>query len=111
MKQGQIYLVQWDPSVGHEFQKARPAVVLSSEVILKTSNLVTFAAITKTTKSPISDDILIRKDDLNRLMQDSLIKVHHISSFDQQRIIKYIGEVSEETFQGIKAYLRKHFDI
>lgn len=112
MKQGEIYLVRWYPSVGHEFQKARPAVVLSSAENLKISNVVTFVAMTKTTESPIDDDIPVKKDDMNRLMEDSLIKVHHISSFDPRaRIIKYIGVLSEEALQKIKTYLKKHFDL
>ncbi len=111
MKQGDIYLIQWDISVGHEFQKARPAVILSSKITLKDSNLITFVAITKTTKSPINENILVKKNDTNRLMNDSLIKVHHISSFDKQRVIKYIGNVSEEILEKMKNYLKKHFDL
>lgn len=111
MKQGDIYLVQWDPSVGHEFQKARPGIVISSDLPLKESSLVTFVAITHTLKTPVSDDIFIPKDAVNRLNGDSMIKVHHISSFDRARIIKYIGEVSEDILDKIKAYLSKHFDL
>ena len=111
MKQGEIYLIQCDPSVGHEFQKARPAIVLSSEKTMEVSSLVTFVAITKTTRSPMDDDIPIQKDSKNRLMFDSLIKVHHISSFDKSRVINYIGEVHEGVLLKIKTYLKKHFEM
>lgn len=111
MKQGDIYLIQWDPSVGHEFQKARPAIILSSENILKKSNLITVMAVTKNTGTPIDDDIIIQKDSINRLMFDSLIKVHHISSFDISRKIKHIGNVSPDILEKIKKYLYKHFDL
>jgi mRNA interferase MazF len=111
MKQGEIYLVQYDPSTGHEFQKARPAIVLSSPYSLQTSNLVTFVAMTTKTKSPIADDIVIIKNNTNRLAADSLIKVQHISSFDKQRIMGYIGEISKIELQKIKSYFIKHFDL
>ena len=111
MKQGEIYLVQYDPSVGYEYKKTRPAIILSSEKNLKESNLVTVMAITGNTESPISDDILIRKDSENRLISDSLIKAHHISSFDKSRMIKYIGIVSDEILRKIKHYLKIHFDL
>lgn len=111
MKQGEIYLLQWDPSVGHEFRKSRPGVVISSEKNLKKSNLVTFLPLTKTTTSPIREDIFIQKDAENRLMTNSLIKVHHISSFDKTRIIRHIGEVSGPILNKTKQYLKGHFDL
>lgn len=111
IKQGEIYLVQWDPSLGHEFKKTRPGIVLSSERVLRQSNLVSFLPITTTTHSPIQEDILIQKNEKNRLLMDSLIKVQHVSSFDKTRIVRHIGDVSDKILDQIKAYLRQHFDL
>ncbi len=111
MEQGDIYFIQWDPSVGHEFKKTRPAVILSSNKTIKASNLITVMAITKNSNSPMANDIEIKKDSNNRLMYDSLIKVYHISSFDKSRCIKHIGKVKSEKFEEIKKYLFKHFSL
>lgn len=111
MKQGDIYFIQWDPSIGHEFKKTRPAIILSSDETIKESNLITVMAITKNGNSPITDDIEIKKNDDNRLMYDSLIKVHHISSFDKSRCKKYIGKIDEKKLKEIRQYLHKHFAL
>ena len=111
MKQGEIWLVRYDPSVGHEFKKDRPAVILSSDDILGYSNLVTVMAITSNLNDCLSNDIEIAKDGINNLYADSVIKVYHLSSFDKQRFIKKIGEVNKDVFIKIKNYLKKHFAI
>ena len=38
---GHIYLVDFDPSVGREYQKMRPALVIQSDAVTKHSDLVT----------------------------------------------------------------------
>lgn len=111
MKQGEIWFVKYDPSVGHEFKKSRPAIIISSNQALQHSNLVTVMAITKNRDNCIDNDIKIKKDESNRLFTDSIIKVCHISSFDKERFIKKIGIVDNEIFNKIKQYIGKHFDI
>jgi len=111
MKQGEIWLVRYDPSVGHEFKKDRPAVILSSDDILNYSSLVTVMAITSNLSDCLSNDIEVIKDKTNNLYADSVIKVYHLSSFDKQRFIKKIGGVDKTALVKIKNYLKKHFDI
>jgi len=109
MKQGAIWLVRYDPSIGHEFQKTRPAVVVSSNLSLKYSNLITVMAIASGFDSGLADNIGIAKNNLNKLVVDSTINVCHISSFDERRFVKKIGEVDNSILSKIKIYLKKHF--
>lgn len=111
MKQGEIWLVKYDPSIGHEFQKTRPAIILSSNSILKYANVVTAIAITSNSDSKISDDLELEKDDKNNLFSNSIIKIHHINSFDKSRFIKKIGEIGNEKLREIKGYLMNYFEL
>ena len=111
MKQGEIWLVRYDPSVGHEFKKDRPAVILSSDDILNYSSLVTVMDITSNLSDCLSNDIEVVKDITNNLYADSVIKVYHLSSFDKQRFMKKIGEVDKTVLTKLKSYLKKHFDF
>ncbi|HEX9503989.1 MAG TPA: type II toxin-antitoxin system PemK/MazF family toxin [Patescibacteria group bacterium] len=77
-----VYLVSFTPSVGHEYQHNRPAVVIEIDNQLKRNNLVTVMPLTSQTTKPHSDDILVKADNSNKLFADSLVKVHHIQSFD-----------------------------
>ena len=57
------------------------------------------------------DDIYVKKDAQNRLYADSLIKVQHIMSFDQERLIKRIGVLTAPVLANVKGYLTRHFGL
>lgn len=110
-KHGEVYLVDFEPSTGHEYQKKRPAVVIQSNEQLKRSRLVTIMPLTSQTGKKLVDDILVRKDPTNRLFINSIIKVHSVTSFDKTRFLKKIGVIDDQTLADIKAYLRRHFSL
>lgn len=107
MRQGEIYLVNFEPSVGREYRKVRPALVIQSDGI--SSALVTIMPISSKINSWQEPDVFIAKDAKNRLMCDSIIRVRQISSFDTERFIKRIGEVNSPVLRKVRGYLRKHF--
>ncbi len=111
IKQGELYLVNFNPSAGHEFQGKRPALVIESDVQIKKTNLISIIPLTSNIGNKISDDIFISKDNNNKLISDSIIKVYYICSFDYYRFINKIGKVDEEILEKIKIYLKKHFDL
>lgn len=85
---GDIWFVEFEPSIGHEFNGRRPAVVIQSDLQLAKSNLITVAALTSRVDKNHGDDVLIAKNATNGLFCDSLIKVHNIESFDYCRFTK-----------------------
>ncbi|NQU83885.1 MAG: type II toxin-antitoxin system PemK/MazF family toxin [Parcubacteria group bacterium] len=111
MKQGEIWLVRYDPSIGHEFQKTRPAIIISSNDVLKYSNVATVVAVTGDSDNKILDDIELRKDDRNNFYKNSVAKIHHINSFDKSRFIKKIGELKNEDFEKIRNCLKNYFKL
>ena len=112
IKCGDIFLTDFgEGSIGHEYRKRRPAVVIQSNKQIKRCNMVTILPFSSNLRNKLEEDILVPKNEMDLLMDDSLIKVHHIMSFDYQRIQFKIGEVSDEILQKIKHYLQRHFDI
>lgn len=109
MQKGDIYLVNFDPSIGTEFQKTRPALIIQSQNI--SSPLITVLPISSKVQNKESHDILMQKDNTNRLFIDSLIKVQQISSFDRQRFIHFIGKAKKDILKNTDKYLARHFDI
>lgn len=109
MKKGEIYLLNFDPSVGHEYKKVRPALVIQSGAI--ESSLVTVMPLSSQLKSELPKDLLIKKDSKNRLFEDSILKVSHISSFDKARCIHFIGKLDSENLRQVDKYLKTHFGI
>lgn len=111
MQCGDIYLVSFSKSIGHEYMGERPAVIIQSDGQLKKTSTITVMPLTSRVNNCHTDDILIRKNDANNLFCNSIVKVHHINSFDKSRFIKRIGKTDSEVLQNIKNYLKKHFDI
>jgi mRNA-degrading endonuclease toxin of MazEF toxin-antitoxin module len=108
---GDIVWVEFDPSVGHEYQSKRSAIVVQSDEQLKKTDLVTIIPLTSQKDNRMPDDILVEACKENNLMSDSLAKVYCITSFDYARFEKVIGKIDEEVKTKIKNYLRRHFNI
>lgn len=108
---GDVVWVEFDPSVGHEYQSKRPAIVVQADKQLKKTNLVTIIPLTSQQDNHAPDDILVKANRENNLMLDSLAKVYCIASFDYIRFDRIIGKINEEIAVKIKDYLRKHFDL
>lgn len=111
LQQGDLCLFNFNPSAGHEYQGKRPAIVIESDKQISRSSLVTIMPLTSNLDNSFVDDIVVKCDDKNRLICDSVIKVHNIVSFDYKRFINRIGVVDADVLEEIKNYLKKHFDI
>lgn len=101
-QRGQIWLVNFDPSFGHEYKKVRPALIIQNDKYIESGNLLTVIPVSSQITKQTELDILLRKDYQNRLMIDSLLKTKQISSFDKRRFIKLIGTIDEEIMNKIE---------
>lgn len=108
---GDIWLVNYSPSIGHEYQKIRPAVVISPNDLLKRSSLFTCIAITSKTTKIKPDDIELPRTAQNKLHQDSVIKMEHVTSYDKRRLHKYIGTVDSKRLEAIKMRLKELYEL
>jgi len=96
-QRGQIWLVNFDTSFGHEYTKVRPALIVQNDRYIESNNLLTVIPISSQTIKQTDLDILLEKNAQNRLMTDSLLKTKQVSSFDKRRFIKLIGIANKET--------------
>ena len=99
-----------EKSVGHEYYNDRPALIIMANNLITAVNLVTIMPLSSSGNRH-RDDIFIKKDVSNRLYEDSIIKVHHIISYDKLRFIHKIGEVNIKIIKEVESYLKKHFGI
>jgi len=67
-EQGQIWLVNFDPSFGHEYKKVRPALIIAHSDYIDTGSLLTVIPISSQTIKKMKLDVLLKKDSQNRLM-------------------------------------------
>lgn len=106
LEPGTIWLVSFDPSVGHEYQKCRPALILSNP--LYTRSCFTCVPITSNTANREPLDVFIQRTTENRLMLDSMAKVTYVTTFDQDRAVKYIGFVDEAAMAAVRVSIAKY---
>ena len=101
-QRGQIWLVNFDPSIGHEYKKVRPALIIQHERYISSSSLLTVIPISSQVTKITKLDVVLEKDAQNRLMKNSLLKTKQISSFDKKRFIKFIGSLDEQTMKTVE---------
>jgi len=100
-QRGQLWLVNFEPSIGHEYRKVRPALIVQQDQYISTGSLLTVIPLSTQLHKARKLDVRIEKDATNRLMKDSLAKTVQMSSFDRQRFIKYIGALHADVMQRI----------
>ena len=94
-RRGEVWLINFDPTIGAEIKKTRPAVVISSDAVGRLPiELVT----------PITDwkdyfagniwHVRIDPDPLNCLSKPSAVDALQLRGLDLQRFVRKLGEVS-----------------
>ena len=110
-KRGQIWLVNFEPSFGREYKKIRPAIIAESNSHIPHGSLLTVIPISSKLSQKRELDVLLKKDSINRLMKDSIIKINQISSFDKRRMILHIGDISSDIMKNVEQNIRIFLDL
>jgi len=94
-KRGEIWLVNFDPTVGAEIKKVRPAVVISSDSVGKLP-IKLIAPITdwKTYFSANFWHVKIEPNSINGLNKASAIDTLQLRGVDLQRFIRSVSEIT-----------------
>ena len=112
MKQGDIWIVNLDPTVGSEIKKKRPAVIVNSDDIGKLP-LKVIAPITDFKPHYISVPWFVKLEPhrKNGLKNSSVIDTFQVRSVDESRLIEKIGNISESEIEAVKEALKRVFEI
>lgn len=95
MKQGEVWLINLDPTIGAEIQKTRPAVIVNNN---------SFGLLPLSIIVPITDwkhnfsfapwMIIIEPSNKNGLSKISALDCFQVRSVSQQRFIKKLGNLT-----------------
>lgn len=96
INQGEIWMVNFEPSVGNEIQKLRPAIVVNDDRIGR-FGIKIVVPITQWKEHYIDYPWIIKiiPDAINGLAKDSSIECFQIKSFAVDRFDKKIGEIDK----------------
>lgn len=104
---GQIHLVSFDPTVGHEIRKTRPALIIQNDIGNRYSHLTIVAAITsKVSPVPYPVEIIIEPANANGLGVGSAIRLDQIRTVDRQRLVKCLGQIDRSTLTKVDEGIR-----
>lgn len=100
-KRGEVYLVRFDPTVGAEIRKTRPALVVQNDIGNRFGETTIVAAISSTLKLPLSPVAVLIPGREGGLEADSLVRLDHLRSVDKSRLLRRLGTVSAETMHDV----------
>ena len=94
IRRGDVCLVSFDPTVGYEIRKTRPALVIQNDIGNRYSPLTIVAAITsKVSADPFPVEVVVEPSEANGLSKQSAIRLDQIRTIDRQRIVERLGAV------------------
>ncbi len=110
-KRGEIYLINFDPTIGSEIKKTRPALILQNDIANQYSPITIVAAITSQFELPLYPTEVLIKAPEGGLTYDSVVLLNQIRSIDKQRLIRKLGILSSESIVQVEYAIRISFDL
>ena len=100
-RRGDVYLVSFDPTVGAEIRKTRPALVVQNDVANRRSPITIVAAITSQFDLPLYPTEVLIDVPEGGLGVQSVVLLNQIRSIDTQRLARRLGRLRTETMERI----------
>jgi mRNA interferase MazF len=112
MKQGEIWLINLDPTLGAEIKKTRPAIVVNDNALGKLPLKVIVPVTDWKQKYEIAPWMIrIEPTQINGLKKLSSADCFQVRSVSENRFIKKLGTVSGEISNEIKYSLARVFSF
>jgi mRNA interferase MazF len=108
---GEIYLVNFDPTIGSEISKTRPALIIQNNIANENSPITIIAAITSKFDDRLYPTEVLIEPPEGGLKTTSVILLNQIRSIDRQRLIKRIGVISPEKLNEVDRAIQISFGL
>ena len=110
-KRGEVYLVNFDPTIGAEIKKTRPALIVQNDIANRYSPITIVAAISSKYEEPLYPTEVLIKASEGGLTVDSVVLLNQIRSIDRQRLVKRLGVLKSGTMREVDQALRISFNL
>jgi mRNA interferase MazF len=109
---GQVFWVTFDPTLGSEIQKTRPALVVSNDINNKHSPLVTVLPITSKTGDRVYPYEVLLGTGAAGLREGGKIKANQIRTLDKQRFKgRALGTLREDLMSSVDEAMKIHLGL
>ena len=100
-KRGELYLVNFDPTVGAEIKKTRPALILQNNIANRYSPVTIVAALSSNISEPPYPTEVVIEPTKGGVKKTSVVLLNQIRTIDKQRLVKKLGRLKEETMDHV----------
>jgi mRNA interferase MazF len=112
MKQGEIWLINLDPTIGAEIKKTRPAIVVNDNSLGKLPLKIVVPLTDWKEKYRIAPwMVFLTPDNINNLSKDSAADCFQIRSLSDERFIRKIGKINTRNLENVKTAMSKVLTI
>jgi mRNA interferase MazF len=109
---GSIWLVNFNPSIGTEIQKTRPAIIISATIFNQRRKVTVLPIISSFPDSRLLPIVVpIQPNDTNGLNTDSFIVCIDPMTFDKQRLVRQLGILDVEILGRVQSILCSYLDL
>jgi len=106
MKRGEVWWVEFDPSVGSEIKKTRPAVIVSNDAANRNLARVVVVPLTSNTGRLYPGEAVVTVGG-----QSSKAMADQIMAADKTRLKDRLGELSKADMLGVEDAIKIHLDL
>lgn len=100
-RRGEVFLVDFEPILGAEIGKTRPALILQNDVGNRHASTTIVAALSSALRGPrYPTEVLIRSPE-GGLERDSLVRLDHIRTVDKARLLRRLGVLQGPTMEEV----------
>ncbi len=105
-RRGELYLVSFDPTLGAEIKKTRPALVIQNDVANRWSPITIVAAISSSSDEPTyPTDVRVDPPE-GSLRAASVVLLNQLRSIDRRRLVRRLGRLRPETIKRVDRALQ-----
>ena len=106
MNRGEVWWVRFDPSVGAEIQKTRPAIIFSSDRSNRNLNRVQVVPLTsKVERLYPSEAFVTLEGKKAKALADQMTTVSKL------RIVNMIGKLSDSDLRAVESAIKRQLDL
>jgi mRNA interferase MazF len=108
---GDIYLVNFDPTIGSEISKTRPALIIQNNIANESSPITIIAAITSKFDDRLYPTEVLIEPPEGGLKTNSVILLNQVRSIDRQRLIRRIGAIGSAKLSEVDRAIQISFGL
>ena len=108
---GSVYLVSFDPTVGAEIRKTRPALIIQNDIANRHSPITMVAAITSQLEEPLYPTEVLIQPPEGGLDRISVVLLNQMRSIARRRLIRLLGKLKPETMRRVDQAIKISFGL